>query len=70
MIATANTHRATCTACAAVLILRPAQGVDHQGRPTDAVATVYGGGAWTPRLPVLPALVWYTCPACDAWQRR
>jgi len=62
-----NTHSVTCANCKARLVARPADGQDYAGRPVDAVASVVCGRV---SLPALPELVWYTCPACDAWQRR
>ena len=66
---TINTHRATCEGCACEVILRPAPAQDHVARPVDALATVVRPTRETRALPVLPALVWWTCPSCDTYQR-
>ena len=63
------THTTACAACNATIGLWPESGLDYDGRPTDAHAVVVRGAA-VASLPALPALVWFTCPACDAWQRR
>lgn len=63
-----NTHRASCEACTAEVVLRAVEGLDHEGRPTDALATVVRPTRDTRALPVLPTLVWWTCPCCDTRQ--
>ena len=66
------THIATCAAsdCGAALQITPRFGWDHANRPTDAVASVVTDRRAVRHLPEVPPLVWFTCPACDGWQRR
>jgi hypothetical protein len=68
-----NTHRDTCTACGATVILAatvPADGTTvAPARYLDATATV-ARGAYAAALPLLPALVAWECPACDTRQMR
>jgi hypothetical protein len=63
------THRATCTACGALSALSPESGTDYAGRSIDASGPVTPRLAVILALPVLPALVWWTCGACDHNQR-
>ena len=64
-----NTHRSTCFACNADVILRPGtpEGTATNPARLDAIATVARGAA-AQILPLLPPLVVWECPACDTRQ--
>jgi hypothetical protein len=57
-----NTHCAACVACGAPVVLA----LESTGT-VDAIATVSRGAA-ARTLPVLPEMITWECPACDARQ--